>query len=163
MGEARVTDTVGAASGSRWRSIFGRRPSPGPVLGDEAVRGYVQVALDLLARWEELHERWLVALDEQRRTERLANAAAVYRWQLNAVLARFEALPVPSALRAWHDALLEALGAASRGTHLLSHGYRFHVVRIICDGGLLLEEAREQEQAARDALQSAGSLSVGAA
>lgn len=156
-------ESVGAARGSRWRSIFGRRPPPGPVLGEEAVRGYVQVALDLLARWEELHERWLVALDEQRRTERLANAAAVYRWQLNAVLARFELLPVPSALRAWHEALLEAFGAASRGTHLLSHGYRFHVVRIICDGGLLLEEAREQEQAARYALESAVSLSVGAA
>src|SRR5438105_4497638 len=163
MGEARVTESVGAASGSRWRSIFSRRPQPGPVLGDEIMRGYAQVALDLLAHWEELHERWLMALDEQRRTERLANAAAVYRWQLNAVLARFEALAVPSALRAWHDALLEALGAASRGTHLLSHGYRFHIVRTICDGGLLLEEAREQEQAARTALQSAVSLSAGAA
>ena len=95
VGEARVMESVGAARGPRWRSIFGRRPPPGPVLGEEAVRGYVQVALDLLARWEELHERWLVALDEQRRTERLANAAAVYRWQLNAVLARFELLPVP--------------------------------------------------------------------
>jgi hypothetical protein len=154
MGEARVSQSVGAASGSRWRALFGRRPSPSPVLGDEAVRGYVQVALDLLARWEELHERWLIALDEQRRTERLANAAAVYRWQLNAVLARIEALPVPSTLRTWHDALLEALGAASRGTHLLSHGYRFHVVRTICDGGVLLEDAREQQQAVRDALQA---------
>jgi len=79
------------------------------------------------------------------------------------VLARLEALPVPPTLQAWHDALLEALGAASRGTHLLSHGYRFHVVRTICDGGLLLEEAREQQQAVRDALQRAASISLGAA
>jgi hypothetical protein len=163
LGDARVSQSVGAAGGSRWRTLFTRRAPPSPVLSDEAVRGYVQVALDLLARCEELHERWLVALDEQRRNERLANAAAVYRWQLTAVLARLEALPVPSTLQAWHDALLEALGAASRGTHLLSHGYRFHVVRTICDGGLLLEEAREQQQALRDVLQSAVSLSVGAA
>jgi hypothetical protein len=158
-----VSQSASAGGGWHWGALFGRRPAPGPAVGDDAVHGYADVALDLLARWEEYHERWLLALEEQRRNERVANAAAVYRWQLNAVRTRLESLTVPPALRAWHDALMEAFGAASRGTHLLSHGYRFHVVRTICDGGVLLEDAREQQQAVRDALQSAVSLSAGAA
>jgi hypothetical protein len=158
-----VSQSGGAGGGWRWGALFGRRAPPTPVVGDDAVHGYADVALDLLACWEQYHERWLLALEVQRRSERLANAAAVYRWQLNAVVGRLEGLTVPPALRAWHDALLEAFGAASRGTHLLSHGYRFHVVRTICDGGVLLEDAREQQHAVRNALQRALSLSAGAA
>ena len=141
--------------GSRWGALFRRSSPPAPEQSDDAVRGYSSVVLDVLARWEDLHLRWLAAVDEQRRNERLANAAAVYRWQLNSLGAQVEALTVPPAVATWHEALVEALALADSGTRLLSHGYRFHNVRMICDGGLLLEEARERERAVRGALRDA--------
>ena len=133
-----------------WGRLFGGSASP--TVADDAQRGYAGAALDLLARCEQLQEQWLEQLEEQRRNERLANAAAVYHWHLNAVRERLAGLEAPPALGAWHEALVDAVEAAYRGTQLLSHGYRFHNVRRICDGGLLLEEARAQAQAIRDAL-----------
>ena len=132
------------------------RKSSGTAVGavalDEAQAGYARAALELLARCEELHQHWLEELDEQRRNERLANAAAVYHWYLSELRERLSGVEVPPSLGTWHEVLLAALDAAYRATHLMSHGYRFHNVRRICDGGLLLEEARSQVVAVRDAL-----------
>jgi len=151
-------------SGSRWGTLFRRAAAPEePAAGDDASASYARLALDLLERWEDLHQRWLAALDEQRRNERLANAAAVYRWQLNGVREGLAALTVPQAGTAWHAALTEALDAADRGTHLLSHGYRFHSVRTICDGGLLLEEAHEQARAVRGVLEGVAGTALSVA
>lgn len=121
-------------------------------MGDDAQRGYVAVALELLARCEELHQGWLEQLDEQRRPERLANAAAVYHWYLSRLRERLGTVEAPPSLAAWHEALAGALDSAARATQLMSHGYRFHNVRRICDGGVLLEEALGQAVAVRDAL-----------
>jgi hypothetical protein len=52
----------------------------------------------------------------------------------------------------WHEGLVGAVEAAFRATQLLSSGYRFHNVRRICDGGVLLEEAQAQARVVRDAL-----------
>jgi hypothetical protein len=123
----------------------------GPAL-NEAQQGYARVALELLARCDELHERWLEQVDEQRHNERLANAAAVYHWYLSGIRERLTAAEVPPSLGTWHEVLLTALDGAYQATRLMSHGYRFHDVRRICDGGLLLEEARAQVVAVRDAL-----------
>jgi hypothetical protein len=135
-----------------WIRLFGKGEPDAGSLADEAQLGYARVALDLLARCEELHQAWLEAVDEQRRNERLANAAAVYHWYLSSLRERLGALEAPPSLGAWHDALAVALDTAERATRLMSHGYRFHSVRRICDGGLLLEEARGQAAAVRDAL-----------
>jgi hypothetical protein len=119
---------------------------------DDAQRGYARLALELLARCEELHQGWLQQVDEQRRNERLANAAAVYHWYLSSLRERLGALEAPPSLGAWHEALASAFDSAAHATQLMSHGYRFHNVRRICDGGLLLEEAVGQAVAVRDAL-----------
>ena len=141
------------SDGRRWP--WQRRPSSvadGGATLDEAQQGYARVALELLARCEELHRQWLEQVDEQRRNERLANAAAVYHWYLSELRERLSEVDVPPGLGIWHEVLLTALDGAYRATHLMSHGYRFHNVRRICDGGLLLEEARGQVVAVRDAL-----------
>jgi hypothetical protein len=135
-----------------WVRVFGRGREEGRDEADAAERGYVQVALELLARCEELHQRWLEQLEEQRRHERLANAAAVYHWYLNSLRGRLAVVESPPALGAWHEALTGALDSAARATQLMSQGYRFHNVRRICDGGLLLEDALGQAVAVRDAL-----------
>jgi hypothetical protein len=135
-----------------WIRLFGRTAGDGSNSADDAQRGYVTVALELLARCEELHQGWLEQLDEQRRLERLANAAAVYHWYLSSLRERLGRVEAPPALGAWHEALAAALDSAARATQLMSHGYRFHNVRRICDGGLMLEEALGQAVAVRDAL-----------
>ena len=140
-----------------WARLVGRADAGGGAsTADDAQQGYARVALELLARCEELHQHWLEQADEQRRTERLANAVAVYHWHLSGVRERLSNLEAPPALSALHESLLNALDAAYRATQLLSHGYRFHNVRRICDGGLLLEEARTQAAAARDNLARLG-------
>ena len=135
-----------------WLRLLGRGNRPDDGQADDAQRGYVRVALELLARCEELHQHWLEQVDEQRRNERLANAAAVYHWYLRSLRERLDTLEAPPSLGAWHDALSSAFEGATRATQLMSQGYRFHNVRRICDGGLLLEEALGQAVAVRDAL-----------
>jgi GAF domain-containing protein len=135
-----------------WIRLFGQKGPDAAEPADDAQGAYAQVALELLARCEELHRGWLEQLDEQRRNERLANAAAVYHWYLSSLRERLDAVEAPPALGAWHEALAAALDSMARATQVLSHGYRFHNVRRICDGGLLLEEALAQAVAVRDAL-----------
>jgi hypothetical protein len=135
-----------------WRRLGGHANHLDEQQPDDAQRGYVQVALELLARCEELHQGWLEQVDEQRRNERLANATAVYYWYLRSLRERLGTLDAPPSLGAWHEALSAAFDAAARATQLMSQGYRFHNVRRICDGGLLLEEARGQAVGVRDAL-----------
>ncbi len=156
-GLAGAEETVPDGSKASWfspaRRLLGARGPAGRSVGaDEAARGYVGLALELLARCEDLHQGWLEQLEEQRRNERLANAAAVYHWHLCRLRDRLGLLEAPPALGAWHEALAAALDGAARATRLMSHGYRFHNVRRICDGGLLLEEARAQTGAVGAAL-----------
>jgi len=134
-----------------WIRLFGRNQAEGDA-PDDAQRGYVEAALVLLARCEALHRDWLEQVDEQRRNERLANAAAVYHWHLRGLLDRLAAVEVPRALDAWHEALTGSLESAASATRLMSHGYRFNNVRRICDGGARLEDALGQAVAVRDAL-----------
>jgi hypothetical protein len=135
-----------------WLRLPGRGTVSNGQPADDAQRGYARAALELLARCEELHQGWLEQVEEHRRNERLANAAAVYYWYLSSLRERLGALEAPPSLGAWHEALSAALDGAARATKLMSHGYRFHNVRRICDGGLLLEEALAQAVAVRAAL-----------
>lgn len=125
---------------------------PGAAPDSDARRDYALTVLEMLARSDELHARWLEASEEERRTDRLANAAAVYYWYLSGLSDRLATLPAPAVLAPWHEALAAALAAAARAARQISQGYRFHDVRRICDGGVLLEEARAQAAAVRAAL-----------
>jgi hypothetical protein len=135
----------------RWSAPAGELSA---VAADGAVRAYAEAVLHLLARCEALHHRWVEQLEEQRRSDRLANAAAVYRWYLNHLQEALARLEAPPPLASSHAALAAALAAAYRATQLLSQGYRFHNVRRICDGGVLLEDARAQGQAIRQLLET---------
>ena len=56
------------------------------------------------------------------------------------------------ARRGWHRVLVASLDAAVEATRLIGSGYRFANVRRVCDGELLLAEAREQLGAVRGVL-----------
>src|SRR5262249_49304102 len=139
-------------TGKGWRRVFGGAPPAEAVAPIDAGGEYAVAALELLKRCEDLHQEWLEQLDEQRRNERLANAAAVYHWYLSSVRDRLQSLQPAPALSIWHEGLVGAVEASFRAPQLLSSGCRFHNVRRICDGGVLLEEAQAQARLVRDAL-----------
>ena len=72
---------------------------------------------------------------------RLANTAAVNRWELVRLLHQLERLHVPSMVSKLHDDLSEALTDAARAWQLLANGYRSHKSEAVCDGQALLVEA----------------------
>lgn len=135
-----------------WRGMGRWLPAAVEQASDEPRRTYSRVVLDVLGRCDELHQQWLEQAEEQRRHERLANAAAVYHWRLHALRERLCEVEVPAPLRGWHRVLMASLDAAFQGTRLISSGYRFSHVRRICEGELLLEDARAQGAAVRELL-----------
>jgi hypothetical protein len=71
---------------------------------------------------------------------RLANAAAVNRWELMRLAGHVEALEPPRSLvHAQRDVHNAVIGAA-RACQLLANGYRFHNSDAVCDGQALLVE-----------------------
>ena len=72
---------------------------------------------------------------------RLANTAAVNRWELVRLLRQLERLHVPDMLRRLHTELADALSDAARAWQLLATGYRSHKSEAVCDGQALLVEA----------------------
>ena len=72
---------------------------------------------------------------------RLANTAAVNRWELMRLLRQLERLHVPSMVSKLHKELSAALHDAARAWQLLATGYRSHKSEAVCDGQALLVEA----------------------
>jgi hypothetical protein len=106
------------------------------VLG--AYRVHVQ---DLAARVRGACETW----DRLRQIEpdnaRLANMAAVNRWELLRLLGQLERRRAPRMVRHLHADLADALSDAARAWQLLANGYRSHKSEAVCDGQALLVEA----------------------
>ncbi len=72
---------------------------------------------------------------------RLANMAAVNRWELVRLLRQLERLHVPSVVGKLHAELAAALHDAARAWQMLANGYRSHKSEAVCDGQALLVEA----------------------
>ena len=85
---------------------------------------------------------------------RLANTAAVNRWELVRLLRQLERLHVPGMLRQLHTQLADALGDAARAWQLLANGYRSHKSEAVCDGQALLVEAAAAVQIIRHELET---------
>ena len=86
---------------------------------------------------------WMALREIEPDYGRLANAAAVNRWELMKLAAQVERLVPSRALghvqRDMHAALLKA----ARACQLLANGYRFHKSGAVCDGQALLLETLE--------------------
>lgn len=83
-------------------------------------------------------DAWSTVRDFEPEHARLANAAAVNRWELMRLVHQTETLVVPRPLAGQHRELLEALANAARACQLLANGYRFHKSEAVCDGQALL-------------------------
>jgi hypothetical protein len=96
---------------------------------------------------EQIADRVRVAFDDwvrMRESEpdnmRLANAAAVNRWELMRLANEAELLEPPRKLANVHRDVQETVIAAARACQLLANGYRFYKSEAVCDGQALLLE-----------------------
>ena len=124
--------------------LFHRPPAP----SDAELAAYAEVVEPVLERAERLYGQWLEQTALFVDSEKLANAAAIHRWQVATMKQAVEAVTPPPALASAHAALIDALQAASRAAQLLSSGSRFHNAGALCDGHTMLEAARRQRLAA---------------
>jgi hypothetical protein len=84
---------------------------------------------------------------------RLANAAAVNRWELMRLASEAELLEPPRKLSNVQRGLQEAVIAAARACQLLANGYRFYKSEAVCDGQALLVETVQDLSALEAQLQ----------
>jgi hypothetical protein len=96
----------------------------------EHIAGRMRTALD---DWVRLRE---VEPDNMR----LANAAAVNRWELMRLAHETEQLEPPRKLASVHRDVHDAVLSAARACQLLANGYRFYKSEAVCDGQALLVE-----------------------
>jgi hypothetical protein len=71
---------------------------------------------------------------------RLANAAAVSRWELMRLAQQIEQLDPPRSLSSVQHDVHNAVVGCARACQLLANGYRFHKSEAVCDGQALLIE-----------------------
>ena len=71
---------------------------------------------------------------------RLANAAAVNRWELMRMARDADELDPPRSLSSLHRDVQNAIVGCARACQLLANGYRFHKSEAVCDGQALLVE-----------------------
>ena len=92
----------------------------------------------IIGRVRALFEEWLATREFEPDNTRLANAAAVHRWESLRLLHEVEALAPPKSLLLIQRQLQESLLATARGCQLLANGYRSHKSEAVCDGQALL-------------------------
>ncbi|MDP8921621.1 MAG: hypothetical protein M3O34_01935 [Chloroflexota bacterium] len=127
-----------------------RQPAP-PV---EMLGPYADVVLPLADRAEALHQQWFEYTALIADSEKLANAAAIHRWQVAAMARTLERVAPPAELALDHVRLIEAFQLASRAAQLLSSGSRYHNANALCEGQVLLTESRARRLKALAPLRS---------
>ena len=103
-------------------------------------RGHVEA---ISTRVRDVYDSWNVAREIEPDYMRLANTAAVNRWELMRLAKQAERLHAPRMLGGTHKDLLAAVVASARACQLLANGYRFHKSDAICDGQAMLVETKQ--------------------
>jgi hypothetical protein len=104
-------------------------------------RGHV---LDVVAQIRQIFDKWVALREIEPDYARLANTAAVNRWELMRLVERIDRLQPPRVLNSAHRTMLTSVTASARACQLLAVGYRFHKSEAICDGqSLLLETVQD--------------------
>jgi hypothetical protein len=126
-----------------------------PHRGDEqrARHLYVRHVQQLAERLGSIYDEWGALRDQEPENQRLANVAAVKRWEVMRLLSEAEQLEAPRALGSVQRDLQNALVGAARACQLLANGYRSHKSEAVCDGQALLVETVQDVGALVDQLQ----------
>jgi hypothetical protein len=129
--------------------LFKRTPPP----SSPELLAYLDQVVPNIERAEHLYHEWFEQVSLFVDNEKLANGAAIHRWETATMSQRLARLQAPPILAHPHAEIVAALRLASRAAQLLSNGSRFHSANAVCDGQTLLEESRERRLAATRAMQ----------
>jgi hypothetical protein len=105
-----------------------------------AQRLYLVAAQDSVTRVNSVFDEWNTLREIEPDNERLANAAAVNRWELMRMAKDVERLDAPRPILGIHRDLHNAIVGSARACQLLANGYRSHKHEAVCDGQALLVE-----------------------
>lgn len=131
--------------------LFKRTPPPSPL----ELAAYAERVLPGLDRAERLCQEWFEQASLFLDNEKLANAAAIHRWETATMSQNLARIVPPAVLAQAHTEAVASLLLASRAAQLLSNGSRFHSASAVCDGQTMLQEARERRLAAGHAIHRA--------
>ena len=107
------------------------------IRAQQAYRTQVQ---QIASRVTATFDDWVRMREIEPDNMRLANAAAVNRWELMRLASEAESLEPPRKLTSVHRDVQEAVISAARACQLLANGYRFYKSEAVCDGQALLVE-----------------------
>jgi hypothetical protein len=125
-----------------------------------ALGAYRVHVLDLARRVGDVCEAWDGLRQFEPDNARLANMAAVNRWELLRLLRQLQRRRAPRMVRSLHRDLSDALSDAARAWQLLANGYRFYKSEAVCDGQALLVDAAAAVQGISQELQARWGPSV---
>ena len=109
-----------------------------------AIRGYRVQVQHMADRLQAIFDEWSALREVEPDYARLANAAAVNRWELMRLAQEVEALDPPRSLAGVHRDVQNAVISAARACQLLANGYRFHKSEAVCDGQALLVDTVQE-------------------
>jgi hypothetical protein len=105
-----------------------------------AQRIYSAHVLAVVAQIRQIFAGWSSTREIEPDYARLANTAAVNRWELMRLASQLEQMQPPRPLSGAHRNVLAAVTSSARACQLLAVGYRFHKSEAICDGQSMLLE-----------------------
>ena len=105
-----------------------------------AIRGYRVQVQHMADRLQAIFDEWSALHEVEPDYARLANAAAVNRWELMRMARDADQLEPPRSLSNVHRDVQNAVVGCARACQLLANGYRFHKSEAVCDGQALLVE-----------------------
>jgi len=105
-----------------------------------AQRVYRTEVQHIAGRMRAAFDDWARMREVEPDNMRLANAAAVNRWELMRLANAAEQLEPPRKLASMHRDVQDTVVAAARACQLLANGYRFYKSEAVCDGQALLLE-----------------------
>jgi hypothetical protein len=126
---------------------------PQSIQEQRAQRLYAAHVQQLAARLWAIFDDWGVMREIEPDNGRLANAAAVNRWELMRLAKEVERLEPPRSLISVQRDVQSAIVGSARAFQLLANGYRFHKSEAVCDGQALLVETVQDMQELVEQLQ----------
>ena len=94
----------------------------------------------MVGRLRAMFDDWGTLREVEPDNARLANAAAVNRWELMRLARDMDQLEPPRSQSNLHREIQNAVVGCARACQRLANGYRFHKSEAVCDGQALLVE-----------------------
>lgn len=117
---------------------------PRSLQDQRAQRMYSAHARQIATRLRAIFDDWVAMRELEPDNGRLANTAAVNRWELMRLAREVEGLDPPRSLIGMHRDVQNAVINAARACQLLANGYRFHKSEAVCDGQALLVDTLQE-------------------